>query len=338
VSKGGEFVSVYIIAEAGVNHNGSYELAKKMVEVAKKCGVDAIKFQTFQADKMVTAQSKKAEYQEKNTGNTESQLKMLKNLQLSQSEFKRLKNDCDALKIEFLSTPFDHESIDFLLKLKMKRWKIPSGEITNLPYLLKIAKTEMPVILSTGMATLDEVKKAVEILREYGVKDLFLLHCTTEYPTPFKDVNLKAMLTLKEKLCLPVGYSDHTMGIEIPIAAVTMGASIIEKHFTLDRNMVGPDHKASLEPNELKAMVKSIRNVEMALGDGIKKPAESEKKNICIARKSIIAKKEILKGELFTEENLIVKRPGNGISPMKWFDVIGTKATKNFEQDELIEI
>jgi N,N'-diacetyllegionaminate synthase len=338
VSKGGVFVSVYIIAEAGVNHNGSYELAKKMVEVAKKCGADAIKFQTFQAEKLVTVNSNKAEYQVKNTGNSESQLSMLKKLQLSQSEFLKLKDDCEMVGIEFLSTPFDIESLDFLKNIEMKRWKIPSGEITNLPYLIRIAKTQIPVILSTGMATLEEVDKAVNVLKKYGTQELTLLHCTTEYPTPYEDVNLNAMITMQEFFNLPVGYSDHTMGIEIPIAAVAIGASIIEKHFTLDRNMAGPDHKASLEPDELSAMVKAIKHVERSMGNGIKKPAESERKNIIVVRKSIVAKKRIPKGEILSDNNLTVKRPGTGVSPMNWFDVIGTSAVRNFEEDEFIEI
>ncbi|WKY45539.1 N-acetylneuraminate synthase [Eubacteriaceae bacterium ES2] len=331
-------MSVYIIAEAGVNHNGSYELAKKMVEVAQKCGADAIKFQTFQAEKLVIANSKKAEYQVKNTGNSESQLSMLKKLQLSQSEFLKLKDDCETVGIEFLSTPFDIESLDFLKNLEMKRWKIPSGEITNLPYLIRIAKTQIPVILSTGMATLEEVDKAVNVLKKYGTQELTLLHCTTEYPTLYEDVNLNAMITMQKFFNLPVGYSDHTMGVEIPIAAVAIGASIIEKHFTLDRNMAGPDHKASLEPDELSAMVKAIKHVERSMGNGIKKPAESERKNIIVVRKSIVAKMRISKGEILSDNNLTVKRPGTGVSPMNWFDVIGTSAVRNFEEDEFIEI
>jgi N,N'-diacetyllegionaminate synthase len=331
-------LSVYIIAEAGVNHNGQFELAKKMIEVAKVSGVDAIKFQTFCAHKLVIAKSPKAEYQEKSTGKDESQLEMLKKLELSKNEFIELKHYCDKLGIEFLSSPFDLESLEFLHSIGLKYWKIPSGEITNLPYLIKIANTKLPVILSTGMATLNEVKEAVYVLIKYGTEKISLLHCTTEYPTPYVDVNLRAMLTMQKEFNLPVGYSDHTMGIEIPIAAVAMGANIIEKHFTLDRNMVGPDHKASLEPDELKAMIDAIRNVETALGDGIKKPAESEKKNIHIVRKSIVAEKKITRGELLTEENLTVKRPADGVSPMKWFEVLGKKAPKDFEEDEQIEV
>ena len=338
MSKGRSQLSVYVIAEAGVNHDGQFELAKKMIEVAKKSGVDAIKFQTFSAEKLVTFQSQKAEYQKNATDEKENQLDMLRKLELSQKDFIELKKVCESLEIEFLSTPFDLDSLDFLHHVGVKKWKIPSGEITNLPYLIKIAKTELPVILSTGMASLDEVKNAVSILNNHGTKKISLLHCTTEYPTPYEDVNLNAMLTMKKVLNLPVGYSDHTMGIEISIAAVAMGATIIEKHFTLDRNMAGPDHKASLEPDELETMVKAIRHVETAMGNGMKNPAKSEMKNIHIARKSIVAKENIRKGDLLTEENLTVKRPGNGITPMKWFDVLGVKAIRDFEEDELIEV
>ena len=331
-------MSVYIIAEAGVNHNGEIQIARKMIEVAKESGVDAIKFQTFQAEKLVTARTKKAEYQEKTTGKAESQLEMLKKLQLTQDEFIELKTYCNLIGIEFLSTPFDLESLDFLHENGLKRWKIPSGEINNLPYLIKIAKTERSVILSTGMATLEEVEIAIGVLKKYGTPEISLLHCTTEYPTPYEDVNLMAMLTMKNKFNMPIGYSDHTMGIEIPVAAVAMGATIVEKHFTLDRTMEGPDHQASLEPNELKNLVKMIRHVEKALGDGIKQPAESEKKNIKIARKSIVARRYIKQGELYTEDNLTVKRPGIGLSPMLWFEVLGTRASRDFEEDELIEV
>jgi N,N'-diacetyllegionaminate synthase len=338
MSKGGKKLSVYIIAEAGVNHNGEIQIARKMIEVAKESGVDAIKFQTFQAEKLVTARTKKAEYQEKTTGKAESQLEMLKKLQLTQDEFIELKTYCNLIGIEFLSTPFDLESLDFLHENGLKRWKIPSGEINNLPYLIKIAKTERSVILSTGMATLEEVEIAIGVLKKYGTPEISLLHCTTEYPTPYEDVNLMAMLTMKNKFNMPIGYSDHTMGIEIPVAAVAMGATIVEKHFTLDRTMEGPDHQASLEPNELKNLVKMIRHVEKALGDGIKQPAESEKKNIKIARKSIVARRYIKQGELYTEDNLTVKRPGIGLSPMLWFEVLGTRASRDFEEDELIEV
>lgn len=331
-------MSTYIIAEAGVNHNGSLELAKRMVDKAKEAGVDCIKFQTFISKNIVTKKADKAEYQKKQTNSGESQLDMLRKLELSFDDFKELKNYCDFIGIEFLSTAFDFESIDFLNSLGMKTWKIPSGEITNLPYLVKIAKTHKPVILSTGMSTLDETGTAIDILKTNGCKDITLLHCTTEYPAPYKDVNLKAMDTLRQKFDVSVGYSDHTRGIEVPIAAVAMGAAVVEKHFTLDRNLEGPDHKASLEPDELKNMVGAIRNIELALGNGEKIPFPSELKNITIARKSIVAKCDIKKGEILNEENIVTKRPGNGISPMRWFDVLGMPAVKDFEEDELIEI
>lgn len=329
---------VFIIAEAGVNHNGDINLAKKLIDVAKEAGADAIKFQTFISEKVVSRHAPKAEYQNKNTSSKESQLEMVKKLELSFDEFVELSEYCRKKDIEFLSTAFDFDSIDFLNSLEMKRWKIPSGDITNLPYLIKIAKLGKPVILSTGMSTMEDIRAAVSILKENGSGEITVLHCTTEYPTPYDDVNLKAMNTIQIEFDVAVGYSDHTLGIEVPIAAVAMGATVIEKHFTLDRNMEGPDHKASLEPNELKAMVNAIRIVEVAIGSGEKKPAESEKKNMAIARKSIIAKRNISKGERFTEENLTVKRPGNGISPMKWFEVIGRVALRDFEEDELIEI
>lgn len=330
--------NTYIIAEAGVNHNGNIVLAKKMVEIARKTGANAIKFQTFRAEKLVTKYARKALYQEKNSRNSETQLEMLKKLVLTEDQFLELKDYCAKLDLDFLSTPFDFESVDFLFQMGISQWKIPSGEITNLPYLIKIAKTKLPIILSTGMATLDEVAEAVAILKKYGSNEIALLHCTTEYPAPFDEVNLRAMLTMREEFKLPIGYSDHTMGIEIPIAAVAMGATIIEKHFTLDRSMNGPDHQASLEPDELEQMVCAIRNVEKAFGDGIKKPAESEKKNIQIARKSIVAETRIKMGGTFTKDNLTVKRPGNGISPMKWFEVLGKRAARDFEEDELIEL
>lgn len=327
-----------VIVEAGVNHNGSIKTAIELVDKAVLANADVIKFQTFIAEELTTKNAEKAEYQKKNIGSESTQLEMLKKLELSKDEFVLLKNYCEKKEIEFLSTAFDIKSIDFLVTLDMKRWKIPSGEITNLPYLIKIAKLKQPVILSTGMSTLEEIETAVSVLRNNGVTDLTVLHCTTEYPTPFDDVNLNALHTIKEKFGVKVGYSDHTTGIEVPIAAVALGAVVIEKHFTLDRNMEGPDHKASLEPHELKAMVDAIRNIEKALGDGIKQPAESEKKNMAIARKSIVAKVDIKAGELLTEDNLTVKRPGNGISPMNWFEVIGKKAIRDFQEDELIEI
>jgi len=330
----------FIIAEAGVNHNGSIEIAKKMIEVAKECGADAIKFQTFKAEKVISKYAPKAEYQKQITGETDSQLEMVKKLELSFDDFVALKEYCDKLNIMFLSTPFDFESIDFLNDLGLEIFKIPSGEITNLPYLEKIGKLEKRVILSTGMADLGEIEDALDILTSCGTKkeDITILHCNTEYPTPYEDVNLLAMLTIKEAFKVKVGYSDHTLGIEVPIAAVALGASVIEKHFTLDKNMEGPDHKASLEPHELKAMIDAIRNIEKALGNGIKKPSKSELKNKDIVRKSIVAKREIKKGEIFTEDNITVKRPGTGISPMRWYEVLGKVAPKDYKEDELIEL
>jgi N,N'-diacetyllegionaminate synthase len=329
---------VFVIAEAGVNHNGDIEIAKKMIAIAKSCGVDAIKFQTFKSEKLVSKFANKADYQISNTKNNDSQLEMVKKLELSYSEFYNLKKYCDELDIIFMSTPFDFESINFLNELEMDTYKIPSGEITNLPYLRKIAKLNKSIIMSTGMSTLDEIEQAITILKDNGTEDITLLHCTTEYPAPIDEINLKAMCSLKEKFELNIGYSDHTTGIEVPIAAVAMGAKVIEKHFTLDKTMEGPDHKASLEPDELSAMVKAIRKIELALGDGVKKPSKSEVKNINIARKSIVANCPIKKGEAFTENNITVKRPGNGISPMKWDIVLGQLAKRDFVEDELIEI
>lgn len=329
---------VFIIAEAGVNHNGNIDIAKKMIDVARNCGIDAIKFQTFKSERVVSKFAQKAEYQINNTDNNDSQLEMVKKLELSYSDFYNLKKYCDESDIIFMSTPFDFESIDFLNELNMNTYKIPSGEINNLPYLRKIAKLNKTLIMSTGMSTLNEIEQAISILRDNGTEDITLLHCTTEYPAPFEEINLNAMITLREKFKLNIGYSDHTTGIEVPIAAVAMGARVIEKHFTLDKSMEGPDHKASLEPEELSAMVKAIRNIESALGNGIKEPSKSEIKNINIARKSIVANCAIKKGEIFTESNITVKRPGNGISPMKWDIVIGQSAKRDFIEDELIEI
>lgn len=329
---------VLIIAEAGVNHNGNLDLAIEMVHKAKEAGADIVKFQTAKAENVISRYAEKAEYQKATTGSDESQLDMVKKLMLSNEDFIVIKDYCEKCKIQFLSTPFDLSSVDFLKTLKMRMWKIPSGEITNLPYLIQIAQTGGDIILSTGMSTMDEVKAAYGVLEDNGAGDITLLHCTTEYPAPFESVNLSAMITLRDVFGCKVGYSDHTPGIEIPVAAVAMGARVIEKHFTLDRNMEGPDHKASLEPYELKKMVEAIRNVENSIGDGIKTPSEAEKKNISIARKSIIARKPIKKGETLTEENLTTKRPGSGISPMRWFDVLGTKAVRDFDEDELIEI
>lgn len=330
--------NVFIIAEAGVNHNGDIELAKKLVLEAKKAGADAVKFQTFKAEKVMSKFAQKADYQKTNTGNDESQLEMVKKLELPYDAFVVLKKYCDELGIIFMSTPFDLDSVEFLGDLNLDIIKIPSGEITNLPYLIKIGKLKRKIILSTGMASIEEIGDAIKVLRDNGTQEISVLHCNTEYPTPYQDVNLKAMDTIRERFQLEVGYSDHSLGIEVPIAAVAMGASIIEKHFTLDKQMEGPDHVASLEPKELTAMVKAIRNIELALGTGDKRPSESETKNMVIARKSIIAKKDIKKGEILTEENLTVKRPGNGISPMKWFEVIGQAAKRDFVEDELIEL
>lgn len=331
-----------IIAEAGVNHNGSIELAKKLVEKAKEAGVDYIKFQTFKASKLVTKAAKQAEYQQKNIGKEgDSQYQMLKKLELSPEEHEILIDYCYQLGIKFFSTAFDFDSIDYLHSLNLGLWKIPSGEVTNYPFLKRIATFNEPTILSTGMCDMEDVRAAVDALYRNGLskENLILLHCNTEYPTPFEDVNLKAMDTLRKEFGVEVGYSDHTKGIEVPIAAVALGATVIEKHFTLDRNMEGPDHKASLEPDELKAMVRAIRNIEKAVGgDGTKHVSESERKNIAIARKSIVAACDIKAGEIFTEENLTVKRPGNGISPMCWEEVLGQKAKRDFNEDELIEL
>ena len=331
-------MSAYIIAEAGVNHNGSFDLACRLADAAKAAGADCVKYQTFVAKHLVSSSARKAEYQKAATGNDESQLQMLNALALSFSVFDKLKAYCDEIGITFLSTPFDFESIDFLSTIDMPFWKVPSGEVTNLPYLLAIAKTKKPVVMSTGMCEMAEIEAALEVLKTNGTPEITLLHCNTEYPTPFADVNLRAMETLRQRFGVKVGYSDHTQGIEVPIAAAALGATVIEKHFTLDRSMEGPDHKASLEPHELKAMVDGIRHIEAALGSGEKTASPSEEKNRPIARKSIIARRAIRKGEELTEENLTVKRPGSGISPMRWFEVLGTRAVRDFEEDELIEL
>ncbi len=329
---------VCIIAEAGVNHNGSYDLALKMIDEAKAAGVDYVKFQTFVPEKLVSRFAEKAEYQKETTDSTESQLSMLKKLSLTQDDFIKLKEYCDSLKIGFISTPFDLESLDFLESLDMDFWKVPSGEITNLPYLERIAKTGRKVIMSTGMCDIDEINAAVNVLEKNGTKDIVLLHCNTQYPTPYDDVNLLAMNSIKEKTGKTIGYSDHTVGIEVPIAAVALGATVIEKHFTLDKTMEGPDHRASLNPKELKAMVSAIRNIEKSVGNGIKEASESEKENKSVARKSIVASRDIAEGEELTEDNITVKRPGNGINPMRWYEVIGTKAIKSYKEDELIQL
>ena len=330
-------MGIYIIAEAGVNHNGSFELACRLVDEAKKAGVDCIKFQTFKAEKLVSHSAQKAEYQKRETGDS-SQQDMLKQLELSFDEFLQLKDYCDKVGIAFLSTPFDFDSLAFLNTIDMPFWKIPSGEITNYPYLVALAKTGKPIVMSTGMCTMQEIGEAVNVLKENGAGEIKLLHCNTEYPTPFEDVNLTAMEDIRKTFGVEVGYSDHTKGIEIPIAAAALGATVIEKHFTLDKNMEGPDHKASLEPHELKDMVCAIRNIEKALGDGVKRPSKSEEKNKPIARKSIVAQQPIKKGEIFTADNLTVKRPGEGINPMQWEKVLGTKAIRDFAPDEVIEL
>lgn len=329
----------FIIAEAGVNHNGSLELAKKLIDAAVEAGADAVKFQTFKADKIVSRYAQKADYQKQTTDASESQLDMIRKLELDEGAHKELFDYCRSKGIMFLSSPFDLEGIDLLASLGLTIFKIPSGEITNLPYLRKIGGLKKEIILSTGMADLGEIEDALNILMEAGTEreNITVLHCNTEYPTPFEDVNLRAMLTIKAAFPgISVGYSDHTPGIEMPIAAVALGATVIEKHFTLDKNMEGPDHKASLDPDELKAMVHAIRNIEEALGNGIKKPSPSELKNKPVARKSIVAARNIQRGEVFTEENLNVKRPGTGISPMRWDEILGKHAQKKYVEDELI--
>ena len=330
---------IFIIAEAGVNHNGNMELAKKLIDAAVEAKVDAIKFQTFKTELCISKNAKKAEYQVENTGNAkESQFEMVKKLELTSQNHCELISYCKEKNITFLSTPFDSDSIKLLHELGLSTFKIPSGEITNLPYLRQIGGLNKKIILSTGMANLGEVEAAIETLVKSGTKreNISLLHANTQYPTPMEDVNLKAMITLKNAFGLDVGYSDHTLGIEVDIAAVAMGAKIIEKHFTLDKNMPGPDHKASLEPDELAAMVRSIRNIELALGDGLKHFSKSESENIKIVRKSIVAKRDIKKGEIFSEQNICVKRPGDGISPIRWDEVIGQISQKDYKQDDLI--
>lgn len=332
---------VLIIAEAGVNHNGSMRIAKQMVDKAVEAGVDIIKFQTFKSEKLVSKAAKQAEYQQRNIGKgDEGQLTMLKKLELSVENHQELIQYCQERNIRFWSTAFDMESIDFLHSLNLGLWKIPSGEITNYPYLKKIASFHEPIILSTGMCELSDIEAALNVLIDEGIKkeQITVLHCNTEYPTPYNDVNLKAMLEISEKFGVKIGYSDHTQGVEVPIAAVALGATVIEKHFTLDKNMEGPDHKASLEPDELKAMVTAIRHIEQALGTGHKSISESERKNIEIARKSIVAACPIKQGEMLTEENLTVKRPGNGISPMSWNEVVGTVANRDYAEEDMITL
>ena len=347
---------VIIIAEAGVNHNGNYDLALKMVDEAKRAGADYVKFQTAKPELVISTFAPKAEYQKETTGEGESQLEMCKAIHLPLTDYRPLKEYCDKAGIGFLSTPFDLVSIDVLEPLDMDYYKIPSGEITNLPYLRKIASKGRKVILSTGMCEMQEIEAALRVLEQGGLQrnditvlhcnteyptpmsDVNLRHCNTEYPTPMSDVNLRAMLDIRDTLGVAVGYSDHTKGIEVPIAAVALGAKVIEKHFTIDKTMPGPDHKASLEPDELKSMVDAIRNIEQALGNGKKHVTESERPNIIVARKSIVAARDIRKGELLTEENITVKRPGNGISPMRWDEVLGKRAVRDFAYDELIEL
>lgn len=329
-----------IIAEAGVNHNGSHRMAVKLVEAAAGAGADIVKFQTFKAEKLVCLDAPKADYQNRKTDKGETQQEMIRKLELSKNSHEKLIAHCTKFGIRFASTAFDIESINLIKELGMEFFKIPSGEITNLPYLRHIGRLNMPVILSTGMSTLKEIEKALDILGKAGTakSKISVLHCNTEYPTPMEDVNLKAMLEIRDKLDVKVGYSDHTLGTEVPIAAVAMGAKIIEKHFTLDRHLPGPDHAASLEPSELTQMVLAIRNIERALGDGTKQPSPSERKNIPVVRKSIVAARKITEGEMFTKNNLMVKRPGTGISPMQWDDVIGQRSSCSFNADDLITL
>jgi N,N'-diacetyllegionaminate synthase len=328
-----------IIAEAGVNHNGSLEIAKELIYAAANAGADYIKFQTFVTENLVSRDARQADYQKKNMGVETSQFEMLKRLEMSPEDHLEMIKSCDENGITFFSTAFDLESVDLLNNMNIPIWKIPSGEITNLPYLRKIGSLGKTVIISTGMATLGEIEEAIRVLELAGTTrdNITVLHCTTEYPAPIDEVNLKAMITIGEAFKVKYGYSDHTEGIEIPLAAVAMGASIIEKHFTLHKNMDGPDHRASLEPDELKKMIEGIRNIEKALGNGIKIPSSSELKNRIAARKSIIASRTIKRGEQFSIENLTVKRPGDGISPMLWENVLGAKAKRKYAQDEQIE-
>ncbi len=331
-------MSVYIIAEAGVNHNGKLDLALKLCDAAKEAGVDAVKFQTWKTENIVTASARQAAYQTENTGKEESQYDMLKGLELSYDHFRTIQDYCKKIGIDFLSTPDEEESLEFLVSLGLPFIKVGSGEVTNIPYLRKIGSCKKPVILSTGMSNIAQVALAYDTLLQAGADGVSLLHCTTNYPCPYNEVNLKAMITLREAFKCQVGYSDHTMGTEVPVAAVAMGAEIIEKHFTLDKNMEGPDHKASLEPAELKQMVQQIRNIEVALGDGIKRPNKSESENAKVVQKSILAKRFIKKGEILTENILTVKRAGEGISASLWDSVIGAPAIKDFEIDEPIKL
>ena len=329
---------ILIIAEAGVNHNGDLELAKKLIDAAAEAGANLVKFQTFTADRLSTSTTKKAAYQTKTTNSRESQHEMLRRLELSPGVHKELISYCEKRKIGFFSTAFDIESVDLLLSFGQNHFKIPSGEITNLPYLRHIGQLGRPVILSTGMATMEEIGSALQILENSGTpkKSITVLHCTTEYPTPIPEVNLRAMISIRDNFGVKVGYSDHTLGIEVAIAAVALGATVIEKHFTFDRNLPGPDHKASLEPEELKSMVAAIRNIEVALGDGIKRLTPSEARNKPVVRKSLVASQAIKAGEAFSAQNITTKRPGTGISPMRWNEVMGRTALRDFVADELI--
>jgi N,N'-diacetyllegionaminate synthase len=331
-------MNLFIIAEAGVNHNGSIKLAKKLIDAAVEAKADAVKFQTFKTQNLVSKNAQKADYQKETTDNKESQFEMIKKLELDIDTHKELISYCKKKNIIFLSTPFDHDSIELLNDLGLKIFKIPSGEITNLPYLRKIGKLNKKVILSTGMADIGEIEDALDILTDSGTakENITVLHANTMYPTPICDVNLKAMVTIGSTFDIKYGYSDHTLGIEVPVAATALGATVIEKHFTLDKTMEGPDHKASLEPDELKQMVASIRNIELALGSPVKKPSQSEIPNLTVARKSIVASKDIKKGETLTQGNITVKRPGSGISPMRWDEVLGTTAQKDYKEDELL--
>ncbi len=329
---------IFIIAEAGVNHNGDIQTAKELIDVAAAAEADAVKFQTFKADTLVCRQAPKAAYQMETTSAEESQFDMLKKLELTPDMHRELIDYCHEKNIMFLSTPFDLDSLHYLVDCGLAVIKIPSGEITNYPLIREAGRSGKRIILSSGMSTIDEVRETVAVLKENGSTDITVLHCNTEYPTPFSDVNLRAMQTIKEETGVSVGYSDHTPGIEAAVAAAALGATVIEKHFTLDRNMKGPDHKASLEPNELTEMVRAVRHIEQALGDGEKKPSASEKKNMAVARKSLVAKCLIKGGEMFTEENLTAKRPGTGLSPMLWNQVIGQKAKRDFAADEMIEL
>lgn len=331
-------MSIYIIAEAGVNHNGKLDLALKLCDAAKDAGVDAVKFQTWKTENIVTASARQAAYQTANTGKEESQYDMLKNLELSYDHFRCIQDYCKKIGIDFLSTPDEEESLQFLVSLGLPFIKVGSGEVTNIPYLRKIGACKKPVILSTGMSTLAQVANAYDTLLKAGAAEVSLLHCTTNYPCPMDEVNLQAMVTLRNAFKCKVGYSDHTMGTEIPVAAAALGAEIIEKHFTLDRTMDGPDHKASLEPAELRLMVQQIRNIEAALGDGIKKPNKSEAENAKVVQKSILAKHSIKKGETLTEENLTVKRAGAGIPSSLWDAVVGCRAIKDYDIDEPIKL